>query len=422
MAKYVLAMGGIGLNDEEYGEYSKKIDVFKVDGNTITHEPNDVELSSGWGEENMYGDRMVVNCKDYVVVFNTIMDEDEDEGEEYSELEPRSEPEGQSSPQEEEEEEEEEEEDDDDESLGVKVVVDVFRVTDSGLVKLENHGIELAVPRIYYSVASCGKYVFVVGGVPDDWSGKGKEIEVFEATDNGFKRSEIKIELSVPRFFLSTCVCGNYLFAISGNPWGDEYDEEDDKWIEYGKTIDVFEVSESGIKRIEDHGLKLDYGRYYTRSVACGNYVMVIGGYAQEGDDDDETFYETQKMIDVIKVTDNGFEMIKNHGLKLEYARLMFNAVSAGNSVLVIGGESEGHEDEKAFLPPIEIFKVTANGIRKVENNELELSPVRDMMGVAACDNYVFVMGGAVPPDDTQEDPEEAPWGVSNAVDVFQVS
>ena len=98
-------------------------------------------------------------------------------------------------------------------------------------------------------------------------------------------------------------------------------------------TVDVFKVTENGVEAVPDHGLSLSDARYGLAASACGNYILAMGGTGDGG---------YSNTVDVFKVTENGVEAVKDHGLSLSAACYGFAAASCGNYILAMGGAAAG--------------------------------------------------------------------------------
>ena len=208
--------------------------------------------------------------------------------------------------------------------------VDVFKVTESGVEHITDHGLTLSQGRQNLVAASCGNYILAMGGSVAD-STPVNTIDVFKVTDNGVEKISAGLALSVPRRYFAAASAGNYILAMGG----DNFNTLD--------TIDVFKVTDNGVEQITDHGLALSVARSNLAAAACGNYIVAMGGLGAAA---------AGKAIDVFKVTENGIEHILDHELTLSPARFSASAATAGSFILAMGGYDSG------YLNAIDVFQV----------------------------------------------------------------
>ena len=267
--------------------------------------------------------------------------------------------------------------------------VDMFKVTANGVEHITDHALSLSVPRAYLAAASCGKYVLAMGGYSGGYSGTIYDtVDVFKMTANGIEHiTDHGLTLSAARYNLAAASCGEYVLAMGG-------DANDG----YSNAVDVFKVTDNGIEHILDHGLTLSAARDYLVAASCGEYILAMGGYANA------SYFNS---VDVFKVTESGIEHITDHGLTLRAARTYLAAASCGEYVLAMGGDNGGYSG--TIYDTVDVFKVTANGIEHITDHGLTLSVPRHYLSSASAGNYILAMGGSNATGDT------------NTVDVFQV-
>ena len=143
--------------------------------------------------------------------------------------------------------------------------VDVFKVTENGVEEITGHGLALSEGKVTVG-AACGNYILALGGNPG--TGATDAIDVFKVTENGIEHIlNHGLTLSVARRAFATATCGNYIFAMGG------YDS-----TKPVNAVDIFKVTESGIEHITDHELSLSVARRDLAGAACGNYILALGG------------------------------------------------------------------------------------------------------------------------------------------------
>ena len=195
-------------------------------------------------------------------------------------------------------------------------------------------------------------------------------VDVFQVTDNGVTKIQNHgLTLSVARNGLTAASVGNYILAMGG------YDGST-----YSNVVDVFKVTTNGVEAVQNHGLILSVGRDELAAASAGSYILAMGGYNGS---------TRSSAVDVFKVTDNGVEAVPNHGLSLSAGRRTLTAASAGNYILAMGGAGNNGR-----LNTVDIFKVTDNGVEAVQNPGLSLSVARNDLTAASCGNYILAMGG----------------------------
>lgn len=320
MAKYVLAMGGYN------NTYSDKIDVFEVVEDKVVRR-DDIKLQLSSARYSLG----VACCGDYILAMGGFKN-------------------------------------------GSSVsTVDVFKITNNGIEEVKEHGLALSRVADDLGVAVCGNYILAMGGdeinVMDMQS---DVVNVFEVTADGvIKRSDLNLTLSTGGRCSAACV-GQYVLAVTTNSGS------------HGSTIDVFKCSETGIEKIESHGLEISNEEHHPTAVGCGNYVLVMGGSTYSGSTQDSD------MVYVFKATGSGFESVKDFGLRLSKPRQDVTAVSCDNYIFAMGGRST---DSNTYNT-IDVFKVTADGVEKLEDDIVKLSVARSGMAAASIGDMVFAMGG----------------------------
>ena len=198
--------------------------------------------------------------------------------------------------------------------------VDVFKVTENGVEAVPDHGLALSVGRVTYG-AGCGDYILALGGNPGAPEAYSNAVDVFKVRDNGIEHIlDHGLTLSVARRQFATATCGSYILAMGGG-------------LSDGKSnaVDVFKVTDNGVEHITDHGLTLSVPRYNLAAVSCGNYILAMGGRAGS-----PVSYSTA--VDVFKVTESGIEHITDYGLTLSEGRGELAAAACGNYILAMGG------------------------------------------------------------------------------------
>ena len=270
-------------------------------------------------------------------------------------------------------------------SGGVTNTVDVFQVTANGVEQITDHGLSLSVGRKHIAAASCGNYIFAMGGEvsPDTLN----TVDVFKVTENGVEAvPDHGLSLSIARR-TTAAAAGNYVLAMGG------YDGS-----QFCDTVDVFKVTENGVEAVPDHGLTLSVGRV-AYGAGCGDYILALGGNPGAPE-------SYSNSVDVFKVTSSGIEHITDHGLSLSAARRQLATATCGNYILAMGGNEPGLVRSNA----VDVFHVTQNGVEAVTGHSLSLSEGRYNLAAASCGNYILAIGGAISN------------GYSNAVDVFKVT
>ena len=207
--------------------------------------------------------------------------------------------------------------------------VDVFKVTESGIEHITDHGLTLSQGRQNLSAVSCGNYILAIGGSGEDQV-TFDTIDVFHVTDNGVEHiTDHGLSLSYASDSLAAASAGNYVLAMGGL---------------YGVTdaVNVFKVTENGVEAVPDHGLSLSEPRQYLAAASCGDYIFALGGISGG----------SIASIDMFHVTENGVEAVSDHGLSLSQARFSLKAVNAGNFILAMGGYNHG------YLSTVDVFQV----------------------------------------------------------------
>ena len=269
---------------------------------------------------------------------------------------------------------------------GYSNAVDVFKVTKNGVELIANHGLSLSYAVRELAAAACGDYVLSMGGYTG--SSFSNTVDVFKATESGVEAvTDHGLSLSQARSQLAAVACGNYILAMGGHIQAVP---------DQTNIIDLFKVTENGVEKVTGHGLTLSQARQRFATAVCGNYIMAIGGYTYTSG-----YVNT---IDVFKVTESGIEHITDHGLSLSYASDSLAAAAAGNYILAMGGAANPN------LNTVDVFKVTENGVEKVTDHGLTLSVGRSYLAAAAAGNYILALGGL------------GTGGGQTVVDVFKVT
>ena len=148
-------------------------------------------------------------------------------------------------------------------------------------------------------------------------------VDVFEVTDSGVtRRTDLQTSLSVGRQSAVAASCGNYILAMGGHIGSDASD-----------AVDIFHVTASGVIKVENHNLMLSHPRHEPAAASVGNYILVMGG---------ETSTTASDVIDIFEVTSSGVIKVENHNLMLSHPSNDLAAASAGNFVLAMGGAEGG--------------------------------------------------------------------------------
>lgn len=208
-------------------------------------------------------------------------------------------------------------------------VVDVFKVTENGVLGVGSHGLALSEARGVFTAASAGNFILAMGGMikSDAYS---DAVDVFKVTSDGVEHVDYGLSLSEPRAFLSSAAIGNYILAIGGSAGSS---------LHY-KSVDVFEVKNDEVIKLNNHGLKLSVARNVLATAVVGDYVLAMGGF------DGTNALDT---VDVFKLENGNFERVTNHGLALNPARAYLSAASAGNYILAMGGIVARDENKKSI-------------------------------------------------------------------------
>ena len=270
--------------------------------------------------------------------------------------------------------------------------VDVFKITETDVELIPDHGLTLSQARSGPAVAVCGDYVFAMGGLIGLSS---NVVDIFKATENGVEAvPDHGLSLSVGLRGLAAASAGNYVLAMGGDAAAGG---------NYKNTVDVFKVTDNGVEAVPDHGLTLSEARNSLKAVSCGNYIMAMGGLAG--------YNNYSATVDVFKVTESGVEHITDHGLSLSLGRSGLAAVSCGEYVLAMGGFYT-YNDSYVYTNAIDVFHVTENGIEHILDHGLTLSTTRAVFPAVSCKGYIFTLGGK---DDINSKP-------SNVIDMFKLT
>ena len=166
--------------------------------------------------------------------------------------------------------------------------VDVFRVTQSGVVAVTGHGLTLSTARYNLAAAACGNYVLVMGG-RDSSDGKntGKNtIDIFKLTDTGIvKVTDYSLSLSQARSALGAAANGEYILALGGVGASD-----------FSSVVDMFHVTEDKVERISNPDLSLTTGRSELSVAAIDKYILAMGGH------DGSHVFGSSNVVDVFQV------------------------------------------------------------------------------------------------------------------------
>ena len=134
----------------------------------------------------------------------------------------------------------------------------------------------LSVARYDLAAASVGNYVLAIGGF--DGTNASNAVDVFRVNDNGVGKVEgYDLALSVPRYGLAAASVGNYILAMGG--------KTEDNVV--SDVVDVFKLEKGGLVTVENHGLALKQARAYLSAASAGNYVLAMGGF--DGTSDSKT-------------------------------------------------------------------------------------------------------------------------------------
>ncbi len=145
--------------------------------------------------------------------------------------------------------------------------VDIFKVTDNDIEYIRDHGLKLSKPRGGLVVASCGNYILAMGGY--DCGTPFNTVDVFKVTGSGVEKVEDHgLKLSEARSNLAATSCGDYILVMGGCGKGQSS----------SSTIDIFKVTDNGIEKIIARELKLSTARYNLSAASCGDYILALGG------------------------------------------------------------------------------------------------------------------------------------------------
>ena len=213
-------------------------------------------------------------------------------------------------------------------------VVDVFKVDGDTLSAVTDHGLALSEARRYPAAASCGNYILFAGG----WEFF-DTVDVFHVTASGVEAvTGHGLSLSEARAELAAARVGNYI--VFGGGWNDYSSPE------YFDTVDVFHVTANGIEAVTNHGLSLSAPRGGLAAATIGNHVLFAGGW-------DATDSESN-VVDVFKVTENGVEAVTGHGLSLSQPRADLAGASIGNYAVFAGGYAND-----SYFNTVDVFQAT---------------------------------------------------------------
>ena len=162
--------------------------------------------------------------------------------------------------------------------------VDVFRVTQSGVVAVTGHGLTLSTARYNLAAAACGNYILVMGGKD---SGGGKNtIDIFKLTDTGIvKVTDYTLTLSQARSALGAAASGEYILALGGVGASD-----------FSNVVDMFHVTDNKVERISNPDLSLTTGRSELSVAAIDKYILAMGGY------DGSNAFGSSNVVDVFQI------------------------------------------------------------------------------------------------------------------------
>ena len=240
--------------------------------------------------------------------------------------------------------------------------VDIFHVTASGVEKVTpSTPLTLSVARYDLAAASCGNYILAMGGYANNDGRRFDTVDVFEVTDTGIvnRTTDFNLTLSSGRSNLAAASFGNYILAMGG------------AGSSYLNTVDVFEVTNSGVVHRTDLNLTLSVGRYYLAAASCGNYILAMGGYAGG------SYLNT---VDVFEVTASGVvNRTTDFNLTLSSGRRSSAAASFGNYILAMGGAGGIGNVSNA----VDVFEVTNSGVVHRTDLNLTLSVGRDHLAAA---------------------------------------
>lgn len=212
---------------------------------------------------------------------------------------------------------------------GFSDTVDIFEVTSDDVKNVTKYSLTLSEARGVFTAASAGNFILAMGGMKQ--GGYSDAVDVFKVTSDDVKKvTNYSLTLSEPRAFLSSAAIGNYILAIGGSAGSS---------LHY-KSVDVFEVKNDEVIKLNNHGLKLSVARNVLATAVVGDYVLSMGGF------DGTNALDT---IDVFKLEKGGFVTVENHGLALKQARAYLSAASAGNCVLAMGGIVARDENKKSI-------------------------------------------------------------------------
>ena len=217
-------------------------------------------------------------------------------------------------------------------------VVDVFKVDGDTLSAVTDHGLALSEARDTLAAASCGNYILFAGG--EKQTGVSSSvIDIFKVNSDGtFETVTHNLSLSQARRGLAAARVGNYI--VFGGGWNDYSSPE------YFDTVDVFHVTANGIEAVTDHGLSLSAPRGGLAAATIGNHVLFAGGW-------DATDSESN-VVDVFKVTENGVEAVTGHGLSLSQPRADLAGASIGNYAVFAGGYAND-----SYFNTVDVFQAT---------------------------------------------------------------
>ena len=268
--------------------------------------------------------------------------------------------------------------------------VDVFEVTDSGVTRRTDLNLTLSVARESVAAASCGNYILAMGGY--DSGTRINTVDIFQVTASGVEKvtPSTPLTLSVARSSLAAASVGNYILAMGGYGSG------------LSDAVDIFHVTASGVEKVTPSTpLTLSVARSNVAAASCGNYILAMGGYANN---------DVSNTVDVFEVTDTGIvNRTTDFNLTLSSGRGNLAAASFGNYILAMGGAGGVGNVSNA----VDVFEVTDTGIvNRTTDFNLTLSSGRDNLAAASVGNYILAMGGR----------GSGSGGISKVVDVFEVT
>lgn len=174
--------------------------------------------------------------------------------------------------------------------------IDIFKLTANGISQITSHGLTLGqTGRGRLAAVGCGDYVLAAGGISrsrDDYTWS-NVVNIFKVNGDDTFSTEASLNLSEGRSNLAAASCGNYVFFMGG--------ASSTNYTAYN-TVDVYQVTEDNIAFVAEHGLELSEARYNLSTITLENkYILAAGGETSING----SSFTSNNTIDVFQVKTN---------------------------------------------------------------------------------------------------------------------